>query len=202
MLSKQDRLRAELCCSFAFEPTKPFVVASVPPNKVSQRTTEIEFQDYHTLIEKWSTALVKNLDSNLIYSLHPLTDLAEVDFIEKIGGKILQRPLEELLAVADMYVVDCSSTARWARYAGIDVIDYDVYRYKLWFNSDIEGVRHITSYEQFLVELTAARERLQRMPNQIPKSGGQPRVHTFGERLHLELKNLLSVHNCKVRNVV
>jgi len=202
MLCQQDRLRAELCSSFAFDPAKPFVVASVPPNKVSQRATEIEFQDYRTLIEKWSSALAKNLACNLIYSLHPLTDPADVGFIEKTGGKILQRPLEELLAAADLYVVDCSSTARWARYAGLDVIDYDVYRYNLWFNSDIKGVRHITSYEQFLVELTAARERLQRERNPVSKSGRQPPALKFGERLRLELEDLLISYNRKVRNVV
>jgi hypothetical protein len=201
MLGRRDQLRDQLCSEFAFDPDKPFVVASVPPNKVSQRRSEIEFQDYRTLIDKWSSALAKNLDCNLIYSLHPLTDPADVGVIEKTGGKILRRPLEELLAVADLYVVDCSSTTRWARYAGLDVIDYDVYRYNLWFNSDIKGVRHITSYEQFLVELTEARERLKRVRDPIPNSVRQPPARNFGERLSLELANVLASNGREVRNV-
>ncbi len=202
MLGRRDYLRDQLCSEFAFDPDKPFVVASVPPNKVSQRRSEIEFQDYRTLIDKWSSALAENLGCNLIYSLHPLTDPADVGVIEKTGGKILRRPLEELLAVADLYVVDCSSTTRWARYAGLDVIDYDVYHYNLWFNSDIKGVRHITSYKQFLVELTEARERLKCVRDPIPKSVRQPPARNFGERLSLELANLLASHGREVRNVV
>ena len=167
----------------------------MPPNKVSQRATEIEFQDYRTLIDKWSSALATNLACNLIFSLHPLTSLAEVGFIEKTGGKILKRPLEELLAAADLYVVDCSSTARWARYAGLDVIDYDVYRLKLPFNSDIKGVRYIISYEQFLMELTAASKRLQREWSPTFKSRRHPLAGKFSERLSLELEKLLISYN-------
>jgi hypothetical protein len=202
MLCQRDRLRAQLCSRFGFDPDKPFVIASVPPNKVSQRTTEIEFQNYRTLLEKWSLALVTSLGFNLIYSLHPLTNPAEVAFMEKTGGKILQRPLEELLAAADLYVVDCSSTARWARYAGLDVIDYDVYGYNLWFNSAIEGVLHVTSYGQFLAELATARERLQRERNQLLGAERKPPVQRFGERLSLELKNLLNSKSHKDLNVV
>lgn len=202
MLCQREQLRAQLCSRFGFVPDKPFVIASVPPNKVSQRTTEIEFQNYRTLLEKWSSALVTSLGFNLIYSLHPLTNPADVAFMEKTGGKILQRPLEELLAAADLYVVDCSSTARWARYAGLDVIDYDVYGYNLWFNSAIEGVLHVTSYGQFLAELATARERLQRERNQLLGAERQPPVQRFGERLSLELKNLLNSNSHKARDVV
>ncbi len=202
MLCQRDRLRAQLCSRFGFDPDKPFVIASVPPNKVSQRTTEIEFQNYRTLLEKWSSALVTSLDCNLIYSLHPLTNPADVAFMEKTGGKFLQRPLEELLAVADLYVVDSSSTARWARYAGLDVIDYDVYGYNLWFNSAIEGVLHVTSYGQFLAELATARERLQCERNQLLGAERQPPIQRFGERLSLELKKLLNSNSPEARNVV
>ena len=202
MLCQRDWLRAQLCSRFGFVPEKPFVIASVPPNKVSQRMTEIEFQNYRTLLEKWSSALVTSLDFNLIYSMHPLTNPADVAFMEKTGGKIVQRPLEELLAAADLYVVDCSSTARWARYAGLDVIDYDVYGYNLWFNSAIEGVRHVTSYGQFLAELATARERLQRERNRLLGAERQPPVQRFGERLNMELKNLLNSNSHKARDVV
>lgn len=202
MLCQRDWLRAQLCSRFDFVPDKPFVIASVPPNKVSQRTTKIEFQNYRTLLEKWSSALVAGLDCNLIYSLHPLTNPADVAFMEKTGGKILRRPLEELLAAADLYVVDSSSTARWARYAGLDVIDYDVYGHNLWFNSAIEGVRHVTSYGQFIAELATARERLQGELNQLLGAERQPPVQRFGERLSLELKNLLNTNSHKARNVV
>lgn len=204
MLCHRGRLRAQLCSSLGFDPDKPFVIASVPPNKVSQRTSDIEFQNYHSLLEKWSLALVKSLSCNLIYSLHPLTNPADVAFMEITGGKILQRPLEELLAAADLYVVDCSSTARWARYAGLDVIDYDVYRYNLWFNSAIEGVRHVTSYVQFLAELAAADERLQRERKQAFgfEFNRQLPIHSFGERLGQELRNLLNSNSQKVRDVV
>lgn len=202
MLCHRDRLRAQLCSRFGFDPDKSFVIASVPPNKVSQRTTEIEFQNYRTLLEKWSSALVTSLGCNLIYSLHPLTNQADVAFMEKTGGKILQRPLEELLAAADLYVVDCSSTARWARYAGLDVIDYDLFGYNLWFNSAIEGVLHVTSYGQFLAELATARERLQRERNQLFRAERQEPVQRFSERLNLQLIQLLNSNSHKALNVV
>jgi len=202
MFSQRSKLRDQLCSSFGFHPDKPFVIASVPPNKVSQRSNEIEFQNYHSLLEKWSSALVQGLDCNLVYSLHPLTKPFDVAFMEKTGGKILQRPLEELLAVADLYVVDCSSTARWARYVGLDVIDYDVYRYNLWFNSAVEGVRHVTSYAQFLAELVVARERLHRQLHQAPRPEHESPNQSFGERLGQELTKLLNFNSYKASHVV
>jgi hypothetical protein len=190
ILSQRNWMRAQLCSTFGFAPHKPFVVASVSPNKVSQRSNDLEFKSYRTLIDKWSTALVEHLDCNLIYSLHPLTSHADVMFIEEKGGRILNLPLEELIAVADLYVVDCSSTSRWARHAGVDVIDYDFYKYNLWFNSEIEGVRHVTEYNDFISELIKANERLIK-PQYSPTIDAQRANVSFGNKLSLELGNLL-----------
>jgi hypothetical protein len=189
ILCQRNRMRAQLCTTFGFAPDKPFVVASVSPNKVSQRSADLEFKSYRTLIDKWSSALVRYLDCNLIYSLHPLTDHADVVFIEKKGGKILYLPLEELIAAADLYVVDCSSTARWARYAGVDVIDYDFYKYNLWFNSKIEGVCHVTAYDDFISELIKANEKLIKPEHCTANAARQAKV-SFKDNLSLELNNL------------
>ncbi len=190
LLSKRNWIRAKLCNDFGFNPEKPFVVASVSPNKISQRGDDCEFKSYHTLIERWSTALVRCLDCNLIYSLHPLTKHNEVRFIEDKGGKILNLPLEELIAASDLYVVDSSSTTRWALYAGVNVIDYDFYRYNLGFNSRLDGVNHITSYEEFVVALIGANSKLKKLTNEnIVIERNVER--SFGSRLSLELDSLL-----------
>jgi len=190
ILCQRDRMRAQLCSSFGFAPDKPFVVASVSPNKVSQRSVDLEFKSYRTLIDKWSSALARYLDCNLIYSLHPLTDHADVVFIEKKGGKFVDLPLEELIAAADLYVVDCSSTARWARYAGVDVIDYDFYKYNLWFNSKLEGICHITNYDDFISALIKANERFFKSQHNTVLAARSVKV-SFIDRLGLELSNLL-----------
>ena len=193
-LNQRDRIRAHLCTNFGFNSDKPFVVASVSPNKISQRPEGIEFKSYRDLIDKWSTALVRHLDCNLIYSLHPLTFRADVEFIEKKGGKILDFPLEELIAIADMYVVDCSSTSRWAQYAGIDVIDYDFYKYNLWFNSKLKGITHITTYNEFISELIKANEKLIKSDHQIDHAIMLTK-QSFKDRLNFELNNLLTTSN-------
>ena len=190
ILCQRNQMRDQLCSTFGFAPDKPFVVASVSPNKVSQRSDDLEFKSYRTLIDKWSSALVGHIDCNLIYSLHPLTDHADVVFIEKKGGKILNLPLEELIAAADLYVVDCSSTAHWARYAGVDVLDYDFYKYNLWFNSEIEGVRHVTAYDDFISELIKTNERLMKPQYSTVIPTRQAKV-SFRDNLSLELNNLL-----------
>lgn len=193
-LCQRDLMRAQLCSTFGFAPNKPFVVASVSPNKVSQRSADLEFKSYQTLIDKWSSALVRHLDCNLIYSLHPLTNQADVVFIEKKGGKFLNIPLEELIAAADLYVVDCSSTARWARYVGVDVIDYDFYKYNLWFNSEIEGVCHVTDYNDFISELIKINEKLSRRQVCTVIAARQAKI-SFRDNLNQELNNLLIASN-------
>lgn len=190
-LSTQREQRREwLCKTYGFDESKPFVVASVTPNKLIQRDADLEFRTYHDLIDQWSTALTHHLDFNIIYSLHPLTQRADVAFIEKKGGKILELPLEELLVIADLFIVDSSSTARWAQYAGVDVIDYDYYKYELPFNSKIDGVCHVTAYEDFIIELIRANEKRHAAR---PKPAHHPlRTETsFVERLSLELVKLL-----------
>lgn len=191
--SERIRLRASLCEQHGFDIEKPFVVASVSPNKISQRDVEIEFNNYHEMIDKWSTALADHLDCNLIYSLHPLTNQNEVAFMEEKGGKILRQPLEELLVVADLYVVDCSGTTRWARYAGVEVIDYDIYRYNLWFNSRLDGVCHVLNYADFVSALKQANQRLKRIGLERQQATRLPQTKPtqFAERLCGELERLL-----------
>jgi hypothetical protein len=174
--------------------TKPFVIASVPPNKLTQCTTKIEFSSYRELMEKWSGAMLRHLDCNLIYSLHPLTNRNEVAFIETTGGFIIREPLEELLAIADLYIVDCSGTTRWARYAGVDVIDFDVYRYNLWFNSKMDGVLHIETYDEFNKALIAANAKIHggNQTNNSNPAKEESISNKFSDRLSNELMQLIS----------
>lgn len=199
---QRNELRQELCNRHNFDIKKPFVVVSVPPNKLSQRTVEVEFKTYREIVDKWSSAISQYLNCNLIFSLHPLTNKKEIAFIENRGGLILNHPIEELLALADLYVVDCSATTRWARYAGVDVIDYDVYKYNLWFNSKIEGVIHVETYEEFETELFKANLRINNLklfkPNQSD-SNSKMRGRYF-ERLSKEMDDM--VLNKKVNNVI
>ena len=190
-LCQRDRIRDQLCSNFGFAHDKPFVVASVSPNKLSQRHIDLEFKNYRTLIDNWSSALVRYLEFNIIYSLHPLTKHPEVAFIEKKGGKFLHLPLEELIAVADLYVVDCSSTTHWARYAGVDVIDYDFYQYNLSFNSEIEGVSHIMRYDEFISELIKANDRLRKRQHCVTNTAVRQDKLSFKNRLSLELNKLI-----------
>ena len=199
---QRNELRQEMCNQHNFDIEKPFVVVSVPPNKLSQRATEVEFRSYREIIDKWSSAISQYLNCNLIFSLHPLTNKKEIAFIENRGGLILNHPIEELLALADLYVVDCSGTTRWARYAGVDVIDYDVYKYNLWFNSKIEGVSHVETYEEFETELYKANLRINDLklfkPNQSDLNS-KVRGRYF-ERLSKEMDDM--VLNIKVNNVI
>jgi hypothetical protein len=186
----REEIKKTLCREYKYDLKKPFVVASVTPNKVAQRNVELEFRSYRDLIDKWSTALASHLDCNLIYSLHPLTKYEDVSFIEKKGGNILRRPLEELIVIADLFVVDCSGTTRWARYAGVEVIDYDFYKYNLCFNSKLDGVCHITDYSDFLLALSKANEKF---TDRKPQTQGpiQRRAANFNERFCLELEKMI-----------
>ena len=146
----QDSILNELRTKYQLTRDLKIIVASVTPNKFNQRYgVELEFTDYLSFLNAWARVLSSQPNSVVFFTLHPLVDRELVNDILEEHGFIPKISTESLISICDLYVVDCSATARWALYAKKQVIDYDVYKYKIKYNSFLDGISYTDQFKDF-----------------------------------------------------
>lgn len=156
---RRDHLRATLCEKFALDPTRPFVVCSLPTDQFDGSPEGIEFGDYEEMLHAYLVAVVKATKGNFVLRPHP-RDLSRAEVLIRSLGLGLDRSItsEEttaLVAACDIYVATVSGTIRWALVSSTPALNYDVYRFRYSEYEGVPGVRTVETLTLFEDELEA-----------------------------------------------
>jgi hypothetical protein len=104
----------------------------------------------------WIEALAACRDFVTVVSLHPWLRADELRHLERDNLRISTRPVEELIAIADLFVCSISATARTAIACGKPVIDHDPFAVRYPNFVGLEAVSIVETRADF----TAALARL------------------------------------------
>lgn len=185
----KENQRKRLAEKYKFVENDRWIVIALPPDQFDVLNVEtLEFADYKTLCKSFVESVVKIVgDSwNVIINLHPRSDRKSVGWLEDAGVLFVERPLEELLPLADVFIASASATIRWAVACGIPVINYDVYNYKYDDFKSYSGVVEVTDLQGYqrvlysMVEddhwLSSLRGLQQQSANSLFKFDGQSKA--------------------------
>ena len=104
------------------------ILVAIPPDMFYVRGAKgLEYANYEQLIDHWTDFLESLTDVKITYCLHPSSSYGPT-FASR-GLQVAINPIEDLIPVHDLYVASISATIQWALAAGLEVIDFDVYRY-------------------------------------------------------------------------
>jgi hypothetical protein len=115
-----------------------------------------DFPDNAALNGFWLESLRAVPGWNVIVSPHPFARDEQLRDVESASVRISRRPIEELIAVCDLYVVCASATTRTAVACGKPVIDHDVFAFRYGHWAEAAGVLVVESKEDFLAALRRA----------------------------------------------
>ncbi|MFY7877212.1 MAG: hypothetical protein ACOVQM_17285 [Pirellula sp.] len=187
--SDRENHRERLAAKHKFAKNDRWIVIALPPDQFDVLSVEnLQFTDYKTLCRSFVESVVKIVGDrwNVIINLHPRTDRKSVGWLEEAGGLLIERPLEELLPLADVFISSASATIRWAVACGIPVINYDVYGYKYDDFKSYSGVVEAADFQAYqrvlrsMVEddhwLSSLRGLQQQAANRFFKFDGQSKA--------------------------
>lgn len=92
------------------------------------------------LIELWVKTMVEAGGHNVVLSLHPWLRFEDMQHLERFGAKIARRTIEELVPLAELFVVSVSVTVRLAIVCGVPVVNHDILRFRIGDYADAGGV--------------------------------------------------------------
>jgi hypothetical protein len=112
-----------------------------------------EFTSNAELNRFWLDSLQAIPGWNLVVSPHPFTPPEQ---LQGVTAAISRRPIEELIALCDLYVVCASATTRTAVACGKPVIDHDVFAFRYGHWREAPGVLVVEKRADFLAALERA----------------------------------------------
>ncbi len=174
-MCQRDRLREKLVNDYGLNPDHPIVTAALTPDKFEIFGWRTEFKDYRSMVENWIEILVSENNIQILISVHPSDTQDNVRYLERSRVFFASEPLSRLIPLSDLYVTDCSATARIAAACGVPVLDYDLYQFNLKFNQVGDGLVYVNSKSDFEREwknIWSEKDRLKELSALQSKKGG------------------------------
>lgn len=130
------------------DPSKPIFLISGCPNQFGSTTVKCEFDSMKSLTISLSNSL-ENLYKkfNVIIRPHP-NYLAFSEYFDPNFFTVSETPTYELIPLSDCYLAFASATIRWALFAKVPVINYDVFGYEFSEYQNQIGVEHVKSAKE------------------------------------------------------
>jgi hypothetical protein len=168
MRREREGRRRALETELALPSGRLLVVVAFPPDQFAARwQRDFEYGSFEELVTGWREALAPLAGSvNIVMRPHPRLSPGGLETFVPAGCRVITRPTEEIVPLADVFVASISATIRWALGLGIPAINYDCYRYHYEDYNGAQGMvlvedRH--SFASVLREISldaAARNRL------------------------------------------
>jgi hypothetical protein len=119
---QRTRLRAHLVDKYKLDPNKKILVFAVPQYA---EHSQMNWDEHWQAIDFLMGAVIQS-DTNILLSLHPKSKLENYRPVaEKYQVQILEEPMKEILAGADIHLSAYSTTAVWASLFKIPAVVFD-----------------------------------------------------------------------------
>jgi hypothetical protein len=156
-LADAPALRERVTAEAGLPPGRPTIVFSIYDwDYLIARYRPKDFPNTEALNRFWLESLRALEGWNVIVSPHPFVREEQLRDVESPSVRISRRPIEELIAICDLYVVCASATTRTAVACGKPVIDHDVFAFRYGHWSEAAGVVVVESKSDFAAALRRA----------------------------------------------
>lgn len=152
MVSRCNRRRellAGLCREYSFDPAKPLIVVSGPPNQLGTVREDCEFQDFGALCDSVSDALeAQGSTHNVLICMHPNFRDQAFRFADR-GLAVYRGDMADVAPLCELFIAFASATLRWAIALGIPAINYDIFRYGYTEFDEAGGTVRVSRSSEF-----------------------------------------------------
>lgn len=149
LLLRREYYRGALKKRYHFVLHDKVVLIGLPPDQFSAGN-RTEFRQYQDLIQFMVETITLYSDITVLINVHPRTDVQTVLWLETLGAKIIQEPIDTLVPLADLYIAVASATIRLGILSGIPVINYDAYHYQYDDYQGLAGVCTVSTKKDYL----------------------------------------------------
>ena len=126
---ERNSLFARARAEHQLQADQPVCLLNVPPNRLGNRSAP-GFDDYSDIVEALVAATKSGWQGHVIASVHPSMTETERLLLQDCGCLVLNWPIAELIAIADVFVTSRSSTIKWALAASLPVVSVQIYDYE------------------------------------------------------------------------
>jgi hypothetical protein len=153
-LTDRVQLLPKLLSRYDLCPGRPLILCAFPPDQLTSKAAEFEFESYDALISGWIESFRQLGDrANILVRPHPRIPLERFAAIQVPNVRFTDEPTVGLVPLCDLYVASISATIRWALACGIPVINYDTYRYRYGDYDKAPGIIQTETLADFRTQL-------------------------------------------------
>ncbi len=163
ILPRRKELRERLAEQLGIAVTGKLILFGLPPNQMTRGNERRgEFKQYPDLLRFLveTVTATRNPGDAVLISLHPRIRRHDVEWIESLGARIVDEPVETLIPLADLYIAVVSATIRIAISASVPVLNFDAFHY---YYDDFVGLKGVVEVRS-KVEYAAAVKRFLHEP--------------------------------------
>jgi hypothetical protein len=190
---RRPALRARLAAERGIPADQPLIVCAVPQLAEHGIMTWDRHWEEIRFLAKAQVAS----GAAVLLSLHPKSDPAAYRFLEEeTGARLLDEPLRDVLAAADVFVGTYSSTVRWAVLLAIPTVVVDFYGFDYDIYDHFPGVVKVTdktALEPVLRRLVQSPDDARALREGQRRAAG--RVAPFDGRACHRLIDLVAAHH-------
>ena len=140
-LNRKSKIEAEIRNRYKLKTGKKIILIALP----QFYEHKILDQESHRNEINYILESVTSSKENVLVSLHPKMQMKNYKFLEKdFGCKVLKEPLQEVLAIADLFVSINSSTIDWAILLGIKVVMMDYFNLDSSYFFDFRSISFVS----------------------------------------------------------
>lgn len=129
------------------------ILIALPPSYHDTRGHLCEFATYEAMCLAVVNYCCCLPDTQVTVSVHPNTLPQHLESLRAAGAKIAEEWIVALIPQHDIFLVDFSSTIRWALAARKPTINYDIYQFRLETYRDAPTVCSSTRFDDVCAEL-------------------------------------------------
>src|SRR5262249_53856651 len=107
--------RTEIRKDLSIGPKQRMLLCSIPPNQLPGIfRDDLEFDNFHAIIDFWFAQLAKLKDWAIVIKPHPASELRDIEYMRKSSFMVTDLDTSLLIPICDLYNASVSSTIRWA----------------------------------------------------------------------------------------
>ena len=141
--------KQELLKQLNLNENKPIILCSLPPDYYPTAL----YKNHREIIEHWLSVLSKIKTHYVFINLHPRTKMSEIEYIKNYNVYVVNKPIEHLIPLCDLFVASLSATIRFALACNKPVVNFDTVKVEYSEYRNIDLVKTTYTKEEFENEI-------------------------------------------------
>ncbi len=142
---KTDEKKQELLNELNLKNEKPIILCALPPDYYPTSL----YKDHEDFVIHWLNVMTSITTHYTFINLHPRTKVADLPYLKDYNVNVINKPLEELIPLCNVFVASLSATIRYALALNKVVLNFDTVNVGYSEYKNIDQVKTVFTKEDF-----------------------------------------------------